>query len=805
MKASLVSATSLLAILVFEGSAANAGTITLTPSATTYNFGYELVTIPSAAYNVAASLTGEATGSANTLAFGAASGLFSGGGVTTTLGSKSTTGALSSSFTFTPTITGVGATSKVTVSATNSTNKYLTLTGTGVAPIEAITVANNGRTAAGATLASGNLGYVLVNDPTYSSSVTITVSNAGNGNLAAATTSGTVTLNNLNGTVGGSSSSVFVGTGGTLGLNDSTSTITGATTTRSFVYNFAPTSNGAQTATVVTTLLNGSGANTGNTGQNLAGNVTTTLTATGVAPIVNVTSTASAGYVLLNKSTTATLTVSNSGNGNLSKTTSSVGGQLVSNLNGTLGGASTSGFSGTGAVVTLGDSASQTVSYVYTPTVRGASSVTVSSPFTDGNAGNTSGTVTSTLIGTGVAPVVTVASTLSAGYVLVKQSNSVGLTVTNTGDGNRAGATTAGYNLIGTIGGASASGFSGTATAVNLGDTASQTITYVYTPTVRGASTTTVSSPFTDGNAGNASGTVSTALIGTGVAPIASVSSAVTVYGRLGATGTTGTATIAIANTGNGNLAGTGTAFNLNGTITAPTLGAQFGLISNPGTVSLLDSSSSTVQLSYTPLSARGTSTSIATISFSDGNANGTNGTQTVSTTVAGYSVGPTYQSKWNSVTDTPTADAKGATLTSGPTLSMTVATKASQTYYLNLSNITTDLNGGNASLTDLTIESFSFAGANASSFSIGGTFTAGTVIHEGSSVLLPIVVTGGSANGWLNSSLTIFTDESVGLAGTGDTFTYTLVAYVPEPASLAALGAGLAGLAWARRRRRKV
>ena len=791
----------MLAILVFEGSAANAGTITLSPSATTYNFGYELVTVPSAAYSVTATLATGAVG--NVLTWGSATGLFSGGGVAATITSGSTV-TKATAFTFTPTITGVGAASKVTISGTSSTTKYLTLTGTGVAPIEAITVANNGRTAAGATLASGNLGYVLVNDPTYSSSVTLTVSNAGNGNLATATISGGLTLNNLNGTVGGASNSVFVGTGGTLGLND-TNFGAGATTTKTFVYNFAPTTSGVQTATVVTTLANGSGANdlAGTaTGRNLAGNVTTTLTATGVAPVVSVTSTASAGYVLLNQSKTAALTVTNTGNGNLSQTTSSVGGQLVSNLNGTLGGASTSGFSGTAAVVSLADGKSQTVSYVYTPTVRGASSVTVSSPFTDGNAGNTSGTVTSTLIGTGVAPVVSVASTISAGYVLVTQSKSVGLTVTNTGDGNRAGFTTAGYNLIGTIGGASASGFSGTATAVNLGDTASQTITYVYTPTVRGTNSTTVSSPFTDGNAGNASGTVSSTLIGTGVAPIASVSSAVTVYGRLGAAGTA-TASIAIQNTGNGNLAGTGTAFNLNGTITAPTLGSQFGVISNPGTISLVDSGTSTVSLSYTPLSARGNSTSIATISFTDGNSNGTNSSQTVSTTVAGYSVGPTYQSKWNSVVDTPTAQAKGATLTSGPTLSMTVAVKSSQTYYLNLSNITVDANGGNASLTDLTIESFSFAGANAGSFS--SSFTPGTVINEGGSILLPITVTGGSANGWLNSSLTIFTDESVGLAGQGDTFTYTLVAYVPEPASLAALGAGLAGLAWARRRRRKV
>jgi hypothetical protein len=57
---------------------------------------------------------------------------------------------------------------------------------------------------------------------------------------------------------------------------------------------------------------------------------------------------------------------------------------------------------------------------------------------------------------------------------------------------------------------------------------------------------------------------------------------------------------------------------------------------------------------------------------------------------------------------------------------------------------------------------------------------------------------------GLLNSTLTIFTDEGAANGGTGDTFSFALTASaVPEPASMAIVGAGLAGLAGLRRRRK--
>jgi hypothetical protein len=401
-----------------------------------------------------------------------------------------------------------------------------------------------------------------------------------------------------------------------------------------------------------------------------------------------------------------------------------------------------------------------------------------------------------TLTGTGVAPVLGASGSASAGYVLVGQSANASVTITNTGDGNKSGLGTI-SNLRGSIGSVATSTFAGSASSISLGDTASSTYSYVYTPTTRGASSTSVVSTFSNGGTSNVATSATASLIGTGVAPVNAVASSSATFVRIG---TTATATVSISNVGDGNLSGAGTISNLRGSV-GTSLGSGFtASISNPISVSLADSVSTTLGFTYTPVS-HGSASSTVTFSLANGNTSGSNAAQTVTASVSATGVGPQYQSTFGTV-NTPTAGASGAVSgATPPTISFgSVGINTKYTTYLNISNITTDANGGNAALTNLTLNSYTLSGVDASKFSVS--LTPGTVVSKGGSVLIPIAVQGTSL-GALSSTLTIFTDQGVALGGTGDTFTYNLTAVIPEPASMAVLGAGLAGLAFMRRRRK--
>jgi len=678
-------------------------------------------------------------------------------------------------FTFGPLTTGAASTTVLArdiKSGVVQASLTVTLTGTGVAPVASVTAAQS-------------LGNILVGQ---TATTTVVVRNIGNGDLATGGSASSV--NNLRGTIG-SSSSVFTGAGSVFNLADSNAG-TAAVTSVAATYTFAPTSRGAQSSTISTTLLNGIGS------TNSSGTASTVLSATGVAPVAAI-STSSTNYFLVGTGGTATVTVSNTGNGNLSGLAAS-----ISNLRGSVS-ASAAGFTGSGGTASVGDTSSAAYTYSFAPTARGATvSTLVTAALVNGNASgnNAATTLTASLTGTGVAPVGTITNTAPSTYVLVGQSATATVSVANTGNGNLSGLGSA-SNLLGSVAAVTGTGFSGSGGSVSLGDTSAQTYSYTFAPTVRGASTGQVVATLTDGGGStNSAFSQTVSLTSTGVAAVQSVTSgSLTNQVRVG---TTATATTTVTNIGNGNLAGAGSAYNLNGSVVST--GLASGVTTSGGTFSLPDSATTTFGYTFAPLS-RGSVTSTGVIAFSNGNSAGTNTSQTVSSVFTNQGVGPVYSSGLSTtstgagaVANTPTPVANGSIGAASGSINFgTVGYNKSLTVYLAIRNTTPDVAA--ASLTNMTIEGFSISGLNASSYSV--TLTNGSVITAGGQLVVPITVLGTSLYGLLNSTLTIFTDESAALGGVGDTFTYSLTALsVPEPASIAVVGAGLAALAGLRRRR---
>ena len=356
-------------------------------------------------------------------------------------------------------------------------------------------------------------------------------------------------------------------------------------------------------------------------------------------------------------------------------------------------------------------------------------------------------------------------SSLAFGNVLVGKSADKTLTVTNQGaDGS---------TLSGTFPGASGD-FSPSATsefaAIDSGQAANQQ--YTYKPSASGATTQDISVATDVGN-------VAVTLSGTGVAPVQKV---VTTAANV-RIGSTGSAKITITNTGDGNLSGLGAISNLQGTVSA----GSGNFAGAGGSVSLADSASQTFSFTYTPAARTTDSTAIA-VNFSNGSADGKNLAETVNATLSGQGVGPTFSSSL----------AAGSALDFG-----TIPQADAKSLALTITNSSTDSNGGNASLTDLTLLDAQLSGTNADLFSITE-FTARTVLHESDPLTLTIKYLGTGDHGDKSAVLTISTDVGAALGAAGATYTYQISAILaPEPSALVMLAmAGLfvGGMAWRRK-----
>jgi hypothetical protein len=407
-------------------------------------------------------------------------------------------------------------------------------------------------------------------------------------------------------------------------------------------------------------------------------------------------------------------------------------------------------------------------------------------------------------------------TSLNFGYVLLNISG--GTTASLTETASNASTLSAGGPQVATntvTFSAVATPFGGAVTTATLGTVGSSVTAknvYQFTPTVTG----TYSSSLLIGSRLTYSGftniyTATVPMTGTAVAPVQSTSlkmSTVTINkmqaGSIVRIGTTATiAAITVSNIGDGNLASkTAPNANLTGSLGAPS-GSVFK--GSGGSFTLNDTNygsgattSAALTYTYAP-TAHGTDTATVVASFTDGSSAGTNAAQTTSLTLTATAVGPTYESQINGTTYTNSTAIGAATVSAG-TVSIAARKGVTSTTTITVANISNDATP--ATLTDLTLESFSLSGANASDFSVVG-FSTDTTVAENTSVTVTLDFSGPTV-GIYNADLTFDTDQGApsGYGGAGAMFAYVLTASIPEPATVITFGIGLAGLGWARRRR---
>ena len=235
--------------------------------------------------------------------------------------------------------------------------------------------------------------------------------------------------------------------------------------------------------------------------------------------------------------------------------------------------------------------------------------------------------------------------------------------------------------------------------------------------------------------------------------------------------GTTGTESLAVTNTGD-------VGSTLSGSF--PAASGEFGPGSTSGFGALGWEESDNRQYTNTPTD-HGSDTQGITITSDGGDSN---------ITLSGTGVGPVFDSD----------------LAPGSPLDFDIVELGvSESFFLDVSNITTEANGGDATLTDLTLLDVQIAGEDAGLFDIIG-FTSGTVLHKDDILSLELGYNGTGTLGMKNATLTVFTDDDAALGANGLHFSYGINAnVVPEPSTLVLLLMGaFALLAYPRYRRRR-
>lgn len=270
--------------------------------------------------------------------------------------------------------------------------------------------------------------------------------------------------------------------------------------------------------------------------------------------------------------------------------------------------------------------------YSYAPTVRGVTSGT--SSFTPLHGFNSPPTANTTFTGQGVAPVISLSSS-SAGVVRIGTSSNPNLTITNTGDGNQAGAGLG--NLTGTVSG-SVNGFTGTGGSFNLADGANQTF-YPFSPIAHSMSSGTVAVNATDGSTDNKNLAQNFVvnLSGTGVGPVfnASIAGTSILAGTTGSTidfgqispNQTAIQSLTLANlTTDLDIFNSLTTLDLLSATISGANGSMFSMSGfTPGTI-LSKSQSSAMQLTFAPLSFTGTGSATLTLVTDQNAAKGATG-----------------------------------------------------------------------------------------------------------------------------------------------------------------------------------